>query len=202
MRSIWLLPDRKQTGCVIALENGVNHNLHELIDLSTLPPELILGIPEELFRKKLDHGFLFGQFVILTSGERIFCISAPAGKDISGRTVSISNLQILDKNEEANLIFSLPSNTTREDEKIINEVFVNKGSDFLKKFEPINLMLNAVAVVKRARSFSSETLVLSSNKPEWMPQKKKTHLSMLISNKYIFLLILFMVMTIVLYLRA
>ncbi|WP_144244726.1 hypothetical protein [Pluralibacter gergoviae] len=201
MRSIWLLPDRKQTGCVIALENGVNHNLHELIDLSTLPRELTLGIPEELFRKKSNHDFLFGQFVILASGERIFCISAPAGKDISGRIVSISNLQILDKKEKANLSFSVPPNTPLEDEKIINEVFINEENFSIKKFEPIKLMLDAVAVVKRARSFSSEKLVLSSNKPEWMPQKKN-HLNIVINNKYIFLLILFMIIAIVLYLRA
>ncbi|MBN3183032.1 hypothetical protein H5A18_14105 [Pectobacterium brasiliense] len=173
MRSIWLLPDRKQTGCVSALENGITHNLHELIDLSILPPELILGIPEELFRTKLEQDFLFGQFVILTSGERIFCISAPAGRDISGRIVSISNLQILGRKEEASLNFSVPSNTSEEDVKIINEVFVNKKNDSFKKFESINLMLDAVMAVKRARSFASETLIQSSNKPEWMPQKKK-----------------------------
>lgn len=199
MRSIWLLPDRKQTGCISALENGVTHKLHELIDLSTLPPELILGIPEELFRTKLDHDFLFGQFVILTSSERIFCISAPAGKDISGRIVSISNLQILGRKEEANLNFSVPSNTSEEDVKIINEVFVNQKNDSLKKLESINLMLDAVMVVKKARSFASETLILSSNKPEWMPQKKKTHLNEIIGNKYILLLIFFMVIATVFY---
>ncbi len=202
MRSIWLLPDRKQTGCVSALENGMTHNIHEIIDLSILPPELILGIPEELFRTKLGHDFLFGQFVILTSGERIFCISAPAGRDMSDRIVSISNLQILGRNEEANLNFSLPPNTPKEDEKIINEVFINKDNDSLKKFKPIHLMLDAVGVAKRARSFSSETLIYASNKPEWMPQKKKARLIGAIDKKYIILMIFLIVIATVLYSRT
>ncbi|HHQ6722808.1 TPA: hypothetical protein ACSTNG_002582 [Serratia fonticola] len=196
MRCIWLLPDRKQSGCISALEDGITYNLHELIDLSALPPELILGIPEELFRTKIELNFLFGQFMILNSGERIFCISAPAGRDISGRIVSISNLQILGRKEEPNLNFSAPLNTSDEDGEIIRDVFVKKSNDSLKKLEPINRMLKAVILVKKARSFASETLTVSSNKPGWMPQKKKTYL---IGKIYIILLIFFIAITAMLY---
>ncbi|WP_447876538.1 hypothetical protein [Serratia fonticola] len=201
MRCIWLLPDRTQTGCISALEDGITHNLHELIDLSALPPELILGIPEELFRTKIEWDFLFGQLMILNSDERIFCISAPAGRDISGRIVSISNLQILGEKEEPNLDFSVPLNTSNEDCEIIREAFVSKSNDYLKKIEPINRMLKAVMLEKKARSFASETLAVSSNKPEWMPQKKKTYLNNVIGKTYIILLIFFIAIAAVLYSR-
>ncbi|MBC6558563.1 hypothetical protein TH59_08215 [Pantoea ananatis] len=201
MRCIWLLPDRTQTGCIRALEGGTIHNLHEHIDLSVLPPELILGIPEELFRTKLELNFLFGQFTILNSGERIFCISAPAGRDISGRIVSISNLQILGEKEEPTLKFSVPSNISNEDREIITENFASQNENYLKKLDPIKKMLNAVMLEKKTRSFSSETLISASNKPEWMPQKKKPYQDGVISKKNITLLIFLIAIAVLFYLR-
>lgn len=194
MRSIWLLPDRDQTGSIQAVENEQTYNLHEVISLKELPPELVLGIPEEIYRSKSGEFFLFAQFVFLGSGSRVFCLSAPAGRDISGRIVSISNIQFLEEGEEPNLKFLAPKTLPNEDKKIINTINSGQKENNLDLFGAVNKMLAAVKQAKNARSFSSETLILARNKPDWMPQKKRLTISEVEYKKVIwltFLLILF-----------
>lgn len=172
MRSIWLLPDRDQTGRIQAVEDERTYSLHELISLKELPPAFVLGIPEEIYRSKSGEFFLFAQFVFLASGSRVFCLSAPAGRDISGRMVSISNLQFLEEGEEPSLKFLAPKILPNEDKKIINTISLGQKENNLELFGAVNKMLEAVKQAKNARSFSSEALILARNKPDWMPQKK------------------------------
>lgn len=195
MRSIWLLPDRDQTGRIQAVEDECTYSLHELISLKELPPAFILGIPEEIYRSKSGEFFLFAQFVFLTSGSRVFCLSAPAGRDISGRIVSISNLQFLEEGEEPNLKFFAPTIISSEDKRIINKISAGQKENNLELFGTVNKMLEAVKQAKKARSFSSETLILARNRPDWMPQKKRLELSEIEYKKVIWLIFLFILFT-------
>jgi len=110
-------------------------------------------------------------------------------------------LQILGEKEEPTLKFSVPSNISNEDREIITENFASQSENYLKKLEPIKKMLNAVMLEKKARSFSSETLISASNKPEWMPQKKKPYPDGVISKKNITLLIFLIAVAVLFYLR-
>lgn len=172
-KNVWLLPDRKQSGRVQAIQDGRIEDAHKLINLSELPSALILGIPEEIFRKNSGRFFIFSQFAILESGVRIFCISAPAGKDISGRMVAISNLQYLEHEEEPNLIPPSPISIGKEDEMAINRNIEHcqKNPEILSSTRE---MLTAAKKSrnKRRRTFSSEELSFAADKPDWMPQKK------------------------------
>lgn len=199
MRSIWLLPDRSQTGRIQAVEDENTSSLHELISLKELPPEFVLGIPEEIYRSKPGELLLFAQFAFLASGSRIFCLSAPAGRDISGRIVSISNLQFLGEGEEPNLTPAPPKNLPNEDRKIINQIYSGRKENNSDLYESVNKMLVAVKQVKNARSFSSETLTLARNKPDWMPQKKRLEFYDIEDKKLIWLIFLFISFAIAFY---
>jgi len=199
MRSIWLLPDRDQTGRIQAVEDESIYSLHELISLKELPPAFVLGIPEEIYRSKSGEFFLFAQFIFLASGSRVFCLSAPAGRDISGRIVSMSNLQFLEEGEEPNLKFLAPKILPNEDKKIINTIFSGQKENNLELFGAVNKMLEAVKQARNARSFSSEPLILARNKPDWMPQKKRLELSEIEYKKVIWLIFLFILFTVVFY---
>jgi len=191
MRSIWLLPDREQTGCVPAIENETISVIHELINVRELPPEFILGIPEEVFRSKQESFFLFAQYAKLKSGSNIFCLSAPSGKDVSKRAVVTSNFQILKAGEVPNLKLDVPLGISAQEQRWIKDIISINETSNLELLKPINIMLKAIKENKHLSTFSSEKLTLARNKPEWMPQKKsplrcskqsyKTHFFIIIS---------------------
>lgn len=174
MRSIWLLPDREQTGVINAIENEHFSVVHELINVKDIPPELVLGIPEEVFRSKPDEYFLFAQFAKLQSGAGVFCLSAPSGKDASGRIVAISNLQLLDSGEMPSLKPEIPKNVNSQDLVWLEKIISTDGIENRELRKSIQVMLDAIKTSGRAKSFSSEALTLARNKPDWMPEKKNS----------------------------
>ena len=195
MRSIWLIPDRQQTGVVYAIENGKRLLIHELIDVKTLPLELVLGIPEEIFRAKEENYFLFAQFARIEDEKSIFCLSAPAGNDKDGRKVSITNIQILEGNEKPILSPKIPNDCTllddidkKELEKMVSEIDNDTSSN-----DSIHRMLKAIQSNVRAKSFASEDLIVATNKPDWMPKKKESYFIILK------ILLVFIILTIIFY---
>lgn len=182
MRSLWLLPDRGQEGMSYTVEGLSTKPIDELVDLKTLPPELTLGIPEELSRAHQDSPFIYGQFAKIAEGQSLFCISTAAGKDISGRQVFLTNLQILSMGEKPVIPPPSPQNIG-EAECVWLEKLLSTDHN---SFEPIHRMLEAVASNQYARSFASEVLFSTKYKPDWMPKKKelafsKKHLAALIA---------------------
>lgn len=168
MRNLWILPDRNQDGMSPTLENEHIHPISEIVKLQDFPPELVLGIPEEILRANSENLFIYGQFAKLATGGTAFCLSIPAGKDISGRKVFISNLQILASGEHPEVPPSPPANTPRQEREWVDQL-VN-GAPSL--YAPIRSMLRATTINMHAKTFSSELLFTTRYKPDWMPKKK------------------------------
>lgn len=168
MRNFWLLADRAQSGHITAIEGDTVSTISELLSLSDLPPELVLGVPEEVSKANSGQFFIFGQYAHLASGHHVFCLSAPTGEDIAGRTVFTTNLQILGAGELPNLPPEPCNGIPHAEQAWVNRI-VAGGEEV---YAPVQQMLEAVQA-RRARSYSSERLVSAHFKPEWMPSKKK-----------------------------
>lgn len=169
MRNIWLIPDREQDGLTRSIEDERISSLNELIDLKLLPPVLVLGIPEEISRAHSNGKFIYAQFVTLKNLDRVFCLSAPAGTDRSGRMVFITNLQILTPTEEPAIPPKRPSNFPTDLNPWVEQFSNTKSSEY----EPVYKMLEACRHNAWKKSFSSERLQKSKFMPDWMPQKKR-----------------------------
>jgi hypothetical protein len=177
MRNLWLLPDREQSGAICVFENDEITFLHETVNLAELPPALVLGIPEELLIENQESDFLFGQFFRLKNLD-IFCCSGRAGKDISGRTVVVTNMQMLRKGEIPRVppeFNSKASNDYVFFMKAITDIFLDTQCESSKN---ILHMLTVVNNNIRLNSFSSERLSRAISKPDWMPSKKNTKISL------------------------
>lgn len=172
MRNIWLLPDYSQSGTINAVEDEAIKPLHELIDLASLPQAIVLGIPEELLEKYKNEDFVYSQFGKQKYGVGYFTCSARAGQDISGRSVCITNLQVLQKNEVPQLP---PAQSTCAPES--SRLPMQKLVEILSNDRNVNVaatvdMLAAARTEQQLLTFSSETLRRSANPHDWMPKKK------------------------------
>lgn len=169
MRNIWLLPDTEQTGEIKALENESLTPLHEAIDLGLLPKFFVLGIPESIVRENQDPDFMYAQYARIEDGKSVFSCSKRAGIDKSGRTIVLTNLQIINSGEHA--IFPPPASVGVSQEiKNYMESFENKDASSVSD---ITLMLNAVDSSAGLKSFASARSVHAVNKPQWVPPRKK-----------------------------
>lgn len=169
---MWILPDRKQRGPRV-IKNGVLYDqLISAIDVNTLPPELILGIPTELFKSNPQSGLMFAQYARCKSYS-IFSVSIASGKDKSGRGVYLTNLQVLD-NDELPVLQELKCPEECIDElgemEKIRRMFNENSSESMK---PVVEMLKAVDVLQGVRTFCSHDLYSSANEPNWMPRRVK-----------------------------
>lgn len=171
MRNLWLLPDYSQSGVIMAREGDVLQPLHETLDLSSLPQSLILGIPEELLNTRRENGFIYSQFAKTNHELSYFVCSMRAGTDIAGRSVCITNVQLLSQIESPVFPPRPPEwMTERESESIVKLTSlgsINSGGA-ASTFE----MLEAVRLGNGWKTFSSERLVKSANPHSWMPKKK------------------------------
>ena len=82
-KRMWVLPDRDQTGVHEVVYDGLRQQLDKLIDVSSLPPELTLGVPERLIRKYGIDDPIYSQ-LIRDGGRELFQISICCGKDRDG----------------------------------------------------------------------------------------------------------------------
>lgn len=157
------------------LEGAQIKPINELIDLQILPPELTLGIPEEISRKHFDDSFIYAQFAKLSMGESAFCVSTAAGNDISGRQVFLTNLQILSEGEKPSFPPPPPQKIESTELPWLEKLL--SGDQIL--FEPVHRMLKEVALNPHIKSFASHALLSTKYKPDWMPKKKASAI-----NKY------------------
>lgn len=172
MRNIWLLPDYQQVGTIYAVEGNSEKPFHDMVDLTMLPSALVLGIPEEILAKNMEDDFVFGQFCRTAFGTDFFSCSIRAGKDKTGRSVTLTNLQILDVNEK-------PEIPPIQNDKVHDEAAVAAHklvAALTRQSSRAGLsiieMLEAVKMKRDISSFSSERLYCSANPPGWMPKKK------------------------------
>ena len=173
MRNLWLLPDEGQSGTILALEGTKIVPLHKAVELAMLPPSFTLGIPEEALIANQNNDFVFAQFARIQNYNSLFSCSIRAGQDKSGRSVVLTNFQILESGEDpsipplCNNLNTSPS-VGGAMEKLIS-IISNEGDSTQK----VKAMLDAVRRNPHLKSFSSERLSKCANKPAWMPQKKK-----------------------------
>lgn len=173
MRNIWLMPDREQDGMAYAIDGERVAPFNEIIDLKTLPPELVIGIPEEILRRNNDKNFIYAQLAKLRNnldkdGNYVFCLSSPAGYDKSGRVVFITNVQILSPIDDPIIPPKRPSGFPSN-----LDIWAERFDDTESSaYDPVFQMLDARLNNPSAKSFSSERLQKSRFTPDWMPQKK------------------------------
>lgn len=174
MKNIWLIPDIEQTGIVMGIENGEKKPINDILDLSTLPKFLTLGIPEELIRGKNDiENFIYGQ-LYRNPEDKIstLVLSTPAiHKDISGRIIFITNIQIYEKDIHPNLPPEPPQENLVDEETYKSIKHLIQLTKSKSSFKNIRAMLN-FARTKKFSSFTSEHLRMAHTPPEWMPKKK------------------------------
>jgi hypothetical protein len=174
MRSLWILPDRAQSGDLLIQEGDEVKRLTEVIQLATLPPSLTLGIPEEILRRNAYEDFVYAQYVKLEDSSSIFCVSLNCGTDRTQRTVTLTNLQILEFGESP--VYPPPL-IEHDDPLVMNSLnklripFAAQGNVAATK---VQVMLAAVENERWNKSFGSERLVTTTNKPDWMPQREGT----------------------------
>ena len=198
MRNLWLIPDREQEGEISVLEGEKISLLHETLPLKKLPPALSFGIPKELLLKNLSNNFIYAQFGRLKNGQNIFARSIRAGQDRSGRTVTLTELQILEKGESPKISVQVNANASDELQHFMLKMknILSDPDNISRK--KIDEMLNATKREQRPVTFSSELLTESVNKPDWTPRKKKIInntlmivLAVLLISLVIFLIYLF-----------
>jgi hypothetical protein len=183
MRRIWILPDRRQSGSLKIIEDGKISLLIDAIKLKELPYSFILGIPEEVIREKINKkkiDFLFSQISKLNN-QMIFACSGLAGKDISGRHIFMTYLEIAD-----NLTFNIEmekdvSNLEMEDKQTMEKI-IKIFNDEFQAYGNYKEMKRIFLENRNINSFASELMHSQKYKPEWMPKKKL--------NSFILLLII------------
>lgn len=173
MRSIWILPDRNQSGEMQVHEEGLTTRLCDALDLSRLPPSLVLGIPEEVLRHSPNDECVYAQLAKMGSSV-IFCLSVVCGRDKTGRMVTLTNIQVLNEDEWPQLP-PLPFDPS--DPQIV-ERLSSLESHFTLPEDPINRkvkeMLDAARTFQSLKTFSSDRLISSANKPDWMPARTRS----------------------------
>lgn len=194
MRNIWLLPDYTQSGNIIALEGEKSEPIYEVIDLNLLPRSLVLGIPEEVLENNPEDVFVYSQYCKIKEKYDIFASSIRAGKDRTGRSVVITNIQILETGECPKVPPLENLHVKPDIVKLMNILklsFENKSNpSVIRTLE----MLDAVKTRVRLATFSSEPLIRTANPPEWMPKKKEYSSILKISLFFILIAFVFIVL--------
>lgn len=172
MRNLWLLPDTNQTGNILSHENGNITPLHKSITLRDLPAAITLGIPEEILESQKKDDYVYGQFGRTKDNKNIFLCSSRAGKDVSGRTVVITNLRIFDANEPFDFAPEIDENASPDNKKLMQSLRSALEDQTNESTIKIRLMLNAAKFHSRLRSFSSEAIQRAAVPPDWPFIKK------------------------------
>lgn len=176
MNSFWLIPDYSQSGTVVCVLNGAVSPLHKALPLAAIPPELILGIPEELLIQYPDQDFVFTQFCRGRNGESYFACSIRAGVDVSGRTVTLTNLQCLAPGETPATPPPVDAALQGEAESAMRRLVYLLAHPTPQR-DKMHAMLEALEALPRFTSFASDTLRKSAHRPQWMPDTAKKKVS-------------------------
>lgn len=171
MKAIWILPDRHQCGTMLLDQDGCVEPVHTALPLTKLPRAFTLGIPEELFLANRDHPVFWVQYARLSDSESLFAASMEAGQDIGGRAVVLTLLVRLSEQEtlhaENIAQFKVPTSEVECARALLREL----DRQFGDRESPLNALLVAIRQFPECRTFASETLRRSANRPEWMKKK-------------------------------
>lgn len=174
MKNLWLLPDIQQSGEITVLDGAERTTIGKSLDglLRELPKAFVLGVPELVLRDHPDERFIYSQFARMPSKSAFAC-SMRAGKDRSERTVYLTNLQILERNEDP-----VQPHANEAAEKQIVDYMNRMAEIFHDKNISANTskMLEKVKANTRFKSFASEHPRDAAIKPEWWPGKEKKKL--------------------------
>lgn len=173
MRDLWLLPDYAQSGSIQVLEGDGVKPLYEILNVALLPASFVLGIPEEVLLSNPEDDFVFAQYARNVEGKNIFSCSIRAGKDISGRTVFLTNLQILNVDEKPKVTPEINCSATKEIKVVMERLNYTLSKEVSASVSNVRLLAGAIGSSKSLMTFASEPLVKTANKPDWSPSKKK-----------------------------
>jgi hypothetical protein len=189
-RTLWILPHRSQTGETEVIEQGTLKRLTDVIQVTHLPKEIVIGIPESLLRNHAEEDFLFSQFHRKGyEGYDIFLISLKCGTDKEGRIVFLTMLRILAPSDDPlgfQVEQSLPPEEVRFATRLL-ERFQKQDDLWIKS---IKNMLKAIENYNNFASFANIPIPNCVYLPDW-PVKKK-----LLRAFVIFLLIILIVILI------
>lgn len=174
-RSLWILPDREQTGDLEVVESGRRHKLREALNVSALPRVLTLGVPEPVLQEYPDANLVYAQYVRSDSSEQsIFAISVRCGKDKSGRTVHLTGLLFLPPYQIPELPPDDPA-LPEEERQTLNDLHRRFNSMDVTDIwmESIRRMQRAIGNKPSLRSFANVYSASIYHQPEWVPNHKK-----------------------------
>ena len=113
MQVYWILPNRDQRDDLLASDGQKVRPLREILDPKVRPVGFSHGVPAEILERCGPEAFgkiLFAQkFPEWSDGKQLFCVSAPAGVDASGRVVHLGLLFILEPHERPRFELSCAS---------------------------------------------------------------------------------------------
>ncbi len=135
VRAYWILPNRDQRDDVFASDGRVTVPLRQLLDPRRRPDGFSHGVPTELLEKCGPKGLariLFAQkFPGWDGDKQIFCVSATAGVDPSGRIVHIGLVFVLGPGERPSfdLSYSALPAEDREHARALIDRMTSAGRD-------------------------------------------------------------------------
>jgi len=173
MRDIWLLPDYAQSGSIQVLEGHNVKPLYEVLNVGSLPASFVLGTPEEVLLNNPQDDFVFAQYARNVEGKNIFSCSIRAGKDVSGRTVLLTNLQILDSDQTPRILPEINYSAAKDIVDVMEKLTYVLSKEVGASVNNVRLLTDAIGGSKSLMTFASEPLVKAANKPDWTPSKKK-----------------------------
>lgn len=166
---VWILPDRSQSGKLNVIWHGHKCGLCDVIDVHKLPRGLVLGVPEELFRKYGADDPIYAQ-LIRDEEQHFFSLSTCCGLDEGGRIVHLTYLEIGSLADEPVLGWltkGLPEKSGKRVENIKQRIEQNKD----RWARGIVEMLRVAHNKKYIKSFASVETPNLQPSPVWAPQK-------------------------------
>jgi hypothetical protein len=177
MKSFWILPHQSQSGELEVLKEGAIRPLLEVVDISSFPPALVLGVPEDVLRSNPSEDFLYAEFARCRDHSSVFSQSIRAGKDREGRTILLTHVQVFEKDEQPQPRFPLEYEEIKDElEGVIPGDLLEgiaSGMSSSSSIQRVNTMLEYTRRRRSTNTFASETSERSANPHQWRPQKKK-----------------------------
>lgn len=171
-KTFWVLPDIHQQGKLWVIDSLTNEKLslidfYKLYDIKNVAKEFEIGIPEELLNKFKSEKYAFAQ-IIKNKKDTFFSISARCGKDIDGRTVTLTYIQIVNELRE----LKLPDQEDLNFLKTLNEDLTFQiDSETVSK---INRLKKASISFNDIKSFCSDKLQKTVYKHDWNGEDPST----------------------------
>lgn len=178
-RTIWILPSRGQEDDETVLEDGSRRQLTEALDVSLLPKEMAIGVPEELLTGLSETEVaevLFAQFFRRDyrkcgPHKNIFSLSFTCGKDSLDRTVYMTLIQVLKDKKlpkipgPADVPVQLEAADRKAAKRVLTRLAQPGTTDCWAK--AVCDMLDAVKKHPDCKSFASTRLPRAAYRSQW-----------------------------------